>query len=125
MNKIIEFTAACVNCYKEDDVLIIGAGDDEHEPKNFVIIGRFDEDELSVNECIGFQSEATECEIADAIQSVQLRTNELEIVLNDSAANNLGVKEYHAAISTVKDAELLKQYLREIFDGSDVVLQLH
>lgn len=124
MNKIKKFTAVCVNCYEEDDVLTIGVGDDDHDPKNFVIIGRFDEDELPVNECIGFQSEATEHEIADAIQSIQLRTNELVIVLNDNTANKVGVREYHAVISTMKDTELLKQYLREAFDGSDVILQL-
>lgn len=124
MNKIKEFTAVCVNCYEEDDVLTIGVGDDAHDPRNFIIIGRFDEDELPVNECIGFQSEATEYEIANAIQSIQIRNNELVIVLNDDAANKAGVREYHADISTAKDTDLLTQYLREVFDGSDVILQL-
>lgn len=124
MNKIKEFTAVCVNCYEEDDVLTIGVGDDAHDPRNFIIIGRFDEDELPVNECIGFQSEATEYEIANAIQSIQIRNNELMIVLNDDAANKADVREYHADISKVKDTDLLTQYLREVFDGSDVILQL-
>lgn len=124
MNKIKEFTAVCVNCYEEDDVLTIGVGDDAHDPINFIIIGRFDEDELPVNECIGFQSEATEYEIANAIQSIQIRNNELVIVLNDDTANKAGVREYHADISTVKDTDLLTQYLRKVFDGSDVILKL-
>ncbi len=124
MSKIREFKAICVNCYEEDDVLTIGVGDDADDPKNFIIIGRFDEAELPVNECIGFQSDTTEYEIADAIQSIQLDTDELVIVLNDAAANKVGVREYHAAISTTKDVARLTQYLQEVFDGSDVNLQL-
>lgn len=124
MIKIREFNAVCVNCYEEDDVLTIGIGDDAHEPKNFIIIGRFDEDELPVNECIGFQSDTTEYEIANAIQSVQLGIDELVIVLNDDAANKTNVKEYHMVISTAKDIELLKKYLQDVFEGSEVTLQL-
>lgn len=55
MSNVKSLIAACINCYKENDVLIIGIGDDDYAPKNFIIIGRFDEDELPVNECIGFQ----------------------------------------------------------------------
>ena len=124
MVEIKELKASCINCYEEDDVLTIGVGDDANDPKNFIIIGRFDEDELPVNECIGFQSDATEYEIADAIQSVQLDTDKLVIVLNDAAANKVGVREYHAVISKIKDAALLTQYLQKVFDGSDVNLQL-
>lgn len=124
MSKMKKFNAICVNCYEEDDVLTIGLGDDTHDPQNFVIIGRFDEDETPVNECIGFQSDTTEYEIADAIQSVHLSAEELVIVLNDTAAKEAGIREYHVTISATKDIELLKQYLHEVFDSSDVALQL-
>lgn len=124
MSKIKKFNAVCVNCYEEDDVLIIGVGDDTHDPKNFVIIGRFDEDETPVNQCIGFQSDTTDYEIADAIKSVHLSVKELVIVLNDDAAKEVGIKEYHVTISTEKDTTLLKQYLGDVFDSSDVALQL-
>ncbi|HCT7900766.1 TPA: hypothetical protein OT849_004868 [Enterobacter cloacae] len=89
MSNVKSLIAACINCYKENDVLIIGIGDDDYAPKNFIIIGHFDEDELPVNECIGFQSESTEYELTDSISSVQLTEDKLVIVLNDDAAKKL------------------------------------
>ncbi|CZX71013.1 hypothetical protein [Enterobacter hormaechei] len=50
MSNVKNLIAACINCYEENDVFTIGIGDDRHDPKNFIIIGRFDEDELPVNE---------------------------------------------------------------------------
>ncbi len=124
MIKIRQFNAVCVNCYEEDDVLTIGIGDDAHAPKNFIIIGRLDEDELPVNKCIGFQSDTTEYEIADAIQSVKLGADKLAIVLNNDAAIEADVKEYHVFIPMTKDIELLKKYLQEVFEGSEVTFIL-
>lgn len=89
MSIIKNLVATCINCAEENDVLTIGIGDDSHDPKKFIIIGRFDEDELSVNECIGFQSESTEYELTDSIRSVQLTDDKLVIVLNDDAAKKL------------------------------------
>lgn len=124
MSNVNSFSAMCVNCYKEDDVLTIGVGDDTHEPKNFIIIGRFYEDEVPVNECIGFQSESTKYELTDAISSVQLIEDKLVIVLNDDAAKKIGIREYHVVSPAAKDSKTLGKYLREVFDDSDVPLQL-
>ncbi|MGN7911126.1 hypothetical protein [Enterobacter sp. 22466] len=124
MSNVKNFIAACINCYEENDVFTIGIGDDSHDPKNFIIIGRFDEDELPVNECIGFQSESTEYELTDSIRSVQLTDDKLVIVLNDDAAKKIGISEYHVAIPAAKDSKSLAKYLREMFDGSDVPLEL-
>lgn len=54
MSIIKNFVVMCINCVEENDVFIIGIGDDSYDFKNFIIIGWFDEDELFVNECIGF-----------------------------------------------------------------------
>lgn len=124
MRNVKNFAATCINCTEEDDVLTIGVGDDDYDPKNFIIIGRFDEDELPVNECIGFQSESTEYELTDSIHSVQLTDDKLVIVLNDDAAKKIGISEYHVVIPAAKDSKSLAKYLREMFDGSDVPLQL-
>ncbi|WP_375602711.1 Imm10 family immunity protein [Enterobacter hormaechei] len=124
MRNVKKFAATCINCTEEDDVLTIGVGDDDYDPKNFIIIGRFDEDELPVNECIGFQSESTEYELTDSIRSVQLTDDKLVIVLNDDAAKKIGISEYHVDITAAKDSNSLARYLREMFDGSDVPLQL-
>ena len=124
MSIIKNLVATCIKCAEENDVLTIGIGDDSHDPKKFIIIGRFDEDELSVNECIGFQSESTEYELTDSIRSVQLTDDKLVIVLNDDAAKKIGISEYHVVIPAAKDSKSLAKYLREMFDGSDVPLQL-
>lgn len=124
MSNVNGFSAMCINYYKEDDVLTIGIGDDTHDPKNFIIIGRFDEDEVPVNECIGFQSESTKYELTDAICSVQLIEDKLVIVLNDDAAKKIGIREYHVVIPAAKYSKTLGKYLREVFDDSDVPLQL-
>ena len=124
MRNVKNFAATCINCTEEDDVLTIGVGDDDYDPKNFIIIGRFDEDELPVNECIGFQSESTEYELTDSIRSVLLTDDKLVIVLNDDAAKKIGISEYHVIIPAAKKFKSLAKYLREMFDGSDVPLQL-
>ncbi len=124
MSNVKNLIAAYINCFEENDVLTIGIGDDTHEPKNFIIIGRFDEDELPINDCIGFQSESTEYELTDSIRSVQLTDGKLVIVLNDDAAKKIGISEYRVVIPAAKDFKSLEKYLREIFDGSDVPLQL-
>ncbi|HID3221815.1 TPA: hypothetical protein ACXGFD_002891 [Enterobacter cloacae] len=124
MSNVKSLIAACINCYEENDVLIIGIGDDTHDPKNFIIIGRFDEDELPVNECIGFHSESTEYELTDSIRSVQLTEDKLVIVLNEDAVKMIDIREYQVVIPAAKDSKSLGKYLMEVFDGSDVPLQL-
>lgn len=124
MSNVKILIAACINCYEENDVLIIGIGDDTHDPKNFIIIGRFDEDELPVNECIGFHSESTEYELTDSIRSVQLTEDKLVIVLNEDAVKMIDIREYQVVIPAAKDSKSLGKYLMEVFDGSDVPLQL-
>ena len=124
MSNVKNLIAAYINCFEENDVLTIGIGDDTHDPKNFIIIGRFDEDELSINDWIGFQSESTEYELTDSIRSVQLTDGKLVIVLNDDAAKKIGISEYRVVIPAAKDFKSLEKYLREMFDGSDVPLQL-
>ncbi|BFT80265.1 hypothetical protein [Enterobacter pseudoroggenkampii] len=124
MSNVKNLIAAYINCFEENDVLTIGIGDDTHDPKNFIIIGRFDEDELPINDCIGFQSESTEYELTDSICSVQLTDGKLVIVLNDDAAKKIGISEYRVVIPAAKDFKSLEKYLREMFDGSDVPLQL-
>jgi len=72
MPSIKKFQALCINCSTEDDVLAIAVGDDAQEPINYFIIGRFDEDNLSVDGCIGFQTESTDYELTGVIDSILL-----------------------------------------------------
>ena len=118
------FTAVCVKRLNEDEVLTLGVGDDEHDPQHFFIIGRFDEDDLAIDECIGFQSDDTAYELAAAIEAVTLSVDTLTIRLNEAAAHQAGYREYCAKISAVQNSGELKTALLELFAGSKVRLQL-
>ncbi|HDS4423361.1 TPA: hypothetical protein QHX13_004527 [Enterobacter cloacae] len=124
MIDVKDFTATYIHGSEDDDVFTLGIADDTHDPKKFIIIGRFDEDEVPVNECIGFQSESTEYELTNAICSVQLTEDKLVIVLNDDTAKKIGIREYHVVIPVAKDSKSLGKYLKEMFDGSDIPLEL-
>jgi hypothetical protein len=45
------------------------------------------------------------------------------IVLNDDA-EKIGISEYHVVIPAAKDSKSLGKCLKEVFEGSDVPLQL-
>ncbi len=118
MNSTKKIEAVCVNCIDEDDVLTLAVGDDKSDPKNFLIIGRFDEDSLSVDECIGFQNESTKYEIASAIEYVELNDVELVITVNDKASSEAGAKNFHAIFKHPIDKFKVSQYLRDTFKNS-------
>lgn len=122
MNTTKKIDAVCVNCIDEDDVLTLAFGDDKSDPKNFVIIGRFDEDSLSVDECIGFQNESTQYEIPAAIEYVELNDVELVITVNDKASGEAGAKNFQAIFKSPIDKVKVSQYLRDIFKNSSTRL---
>lgn len=124
MNSTKKIDAVCVNCSDEDDVLTLAVGDDKSDPKNFLIIGRFDEDDLSVDECIGFQNESTQYEIPSAIEYVELNDKELVITVNDMASDKAGAKSFHAIFNTTIDKAKIKQYLHDIFKDSSTKLTI-
>lgn len=124
MINIQTFNAVCISCSDEDDVLTIGVGDDNHDPKSYFIIGRFDEDGLSVDECIGFQSDSTEYELAGAIEAILLNSNSLIVTLNERAANKTGFKHYKADIQEKSDTTQLKIFIQDIFSDSTVSIKV-
>jgi len=117
--------AICVNCSDEDDVLTLAVGDDNGDPKNFFIIGRFDEDNLSVDECIGFQNESTQYEIPSAIEYVELNDKALVVTVNDMASNEAGAKSFHAIFKTTIDKTKINQFLHAIFKDSSTKLNIN
>ncbi|WP_205955473.1 hypothetical protein [Pantoea stewartii] len=117
--------AICVNCSDEDDVLTLAVGDDNSDPKKFFIIGRFDEDNLSVDECIGFQNESTQYEIPSAIEYVELNDKALVVTINDMASNEAGAKSFHAIFKTTIDKTKINQFLHAIFKDSSTKLNIN
>ncbi|WP_218057365.1 hypothetical protein, partial [Gilliamella sp. Fer1-1] len=54
LNCEVRFLATTVNCYTEDEVLIIGTGNDPVSPNHYLILSRFDDGE--VDKSIGIQT---------------------------------------------------------------------
>ncbi|OAT46878.1 hypothetical protein M997_1876 [Proteus hauseri ATCC 700826] len=72
MNEDIIFTATEVNCYIEDDVTIIGIGDDPVSPEHFIILSRFDEEDEDIDNSIGFMTHLSDIETINAIKQITL-----------------------------------------------------
>ncbi|WP_456310931.1 hypothetical protein [Serratia proteamaculans] len=115
MNSTKKINAVFINCIDEDDVLMLAIGDDKQDPKNFFIISRFDEEGLSVDECIGFQNENTSFEIPSAIESIELSKSELIITLNDDAAEKSGTKKIQSTFNHLTDPAVIEDFLHVIF----------
>lgn len=122
MNITKKFNAVCIEGIDEDDVLTLAVGDDKHNPKNFVIISKFEEENLSADECIGFQSESTPYEIPSAIENIECSSSELVIALTDEAEKIAGFKKIQALLNSSTDLNILKKYLHAIFDDSRIPL---
>ncbi len=119
-----EFNAKCVNCTDEDDVLTIGIADDKNEPKKFFIIGRFDEDNLSVDESIGFQTDSTDYELPASIESVILDEEYFTVNIKDEMADKAGAKIFKAILPSDFDRDELVDFLAWVFEDSQVILKI-
>lgn len=120
MEIIKKFNATFVNFTDEDDVLTIGVADDAKDPDNFIIIGRYDEDDLSVNQCIGLQTDSTPYEVSDALEEVILDNTKLILKIKDDAVNKIGAKTIETVFSKQVDTHKLKYSLKLMLEGSDI-----
>ena len=77
MIKEITFFGTAINCYTENDVLIIGIGNDKVSPNQYLIISKLDEDEIG--ESIGIQTYLSDIEVVNAIDSLILKFDYLII----------------------------------------------
>jgi len=127
---MIKFMVATVECYEEDAVLTVALGDDAFDPQNFIIISRLDdEDNETVDQCIGLQTGKSQYEAADAIKSVVLNQDYLEVLVKPEFVDHFGeakiVGEFPLGDGVTKDEiSKLRTYLSKIFTGSQVVLLL-
>ena len=91
MIKEITFFGTVINCYTENDVLIIGIGNDKISPNQYLIISKLDEDEIG--ESIGIQTYLSEIEIVNAIDSLVLKFNYLIINIKKNKENEVGARK--------------------------------
>lgn len=121
MRKSQEFNAQCVSCYIENDVLIAAVGDDDQEPDNFFIISRLDEVDWEINSCISLQTESIDNITADSIQSVYCDVSQITLELADDEGNEYIIM---AALPDGCDVGELRSFIKQIFEGSTVKLEI-
>lgn len=125
INNEIKFLATNINCYTEDQVLIIGISNDLIFPNNYLILSRFDEDEDEdegdVDESIGIQTHLTEIEVAKAVKSIVLKKNTLTIEINKHKTEQIQAKKIIIEFNEL-DNTLLIKYINDIFSDSSATV---
>ncbi|WP_052821554.1 hypothetical protein [Pseudomonas syringae group genomosp. 3] len=122
------FTASTIKCYEEDDVLVIALSDNAENPANYIIITRLDnEDNTTVNDGIGLQTDQAEYEIPDAIEKVIIDLDILEVVVKPEFSCFFGSSSILAELppeggDSSEQVFMLKNALRNIFSGTNVEL---
>lgn len=121
MSNEVKFTASVVNYYTEDDVLVMGIGDDPTEPENYLIISRFDDGEI--DDSIGIQTHLSEMETSNAIEKVIL--NRTNFIVDIKAGKEEKVNASRIVVTLNNDNinySLFESYLNDVFSGSSVDL---
>lgn len=121
MIKEITFFGTVINCYTENDVLIIGIGNDKISPNQYLIISKLDEDEIG--ESIGIQTYLSDIEIVNAIDSLVLKFNYLIINIKRNKENEVGARKIIVKFKDI-DLVLLAKYINDIFLNSLVTLEI-
>lgn len=118
------FLAAIVECYTENDVSIIGMGDDTFEPENYIIISRFDDGD--VNDSIGIQTHLSENEISNAIAKVFFRKNKIVFFINEISIPQVKNSKIEVGFThnTQLDICLLEKYINDIFINSSTIVDI-
>ena len=121
MIKEITFLGTVINCYTENDILIIGIGNDKISPNQYLIISKLEEDEIG--ESIGIQTYLSDIEIVNAIDSLVLKFNYLIINIKRNKENEVGVRKIIIKFKDI-DPVLLVKYINDIFFSSSVTMKI-
>ncbi len=110
----MRFTATEVNCYVEDDVTIIGIGDDVVSPDHFIILSRFDEEDI--DNSIGLMTHLSDIEAINTLVKITLDRKNITLTLK----NNVVITIY----LDIEDNHFiqLNDYLQQILQGSSIKL---
>ncbi|EMI5493053.1 hypothetical protein REJ26_004245 [Providencia stuartii] len=119
MNNQIIFKASIANCYTENDVVIIGIGDDPITPKNYLIISRFDDGDI--DDSIGIQTHLSEREYSNIIDKVILGRGTLKVKIKPNKIKDIGFSSISVFLYNDKiDHITFKEYINNIFHKSSV-----
>ncbi len=116
MTEEITFTATEVNCYVEDDVTIIGIGDDAVSPEHFIILSRFDEEDEDIDNSIGLMTYLSDIEAINMLEKITLDRKNITFVLKNALVItiHLDIEDNHFV--------QLNDYLQQILLGSSIKL---
>lgn len=121
MIKEITFLGTVINCYTENDILIIGIGNDKISPNQYLIISKLEEDEIG--ESIGIQTYLLDIEIVNAIDSLVLKFNYLIINIKRNKENEVGARKIIVKFRDI-DLVLLAKYINDIFLNSSATMEI-
>lgn len=116
MTEEITFTATEVNCYVEDDVTIIGIGDDAVSPDHFIILSRFDEEDEDIDNSIGLMTHLSDVEAINTLEKITLDRKNIVLALKNNVVItiHLDIEDNHFVH--------LNDYLLQILQGSSIKL---
>lgn len=116
MTEEITFTATEVNCYVEDDVTIIGIGDDAVSPDHFIILSRFDEEDEDIDNSIGLMTHLSDIEAINTLEKITLDRKNIILALKNNVVItiHLDIEDNHFV--------QLNDYLQRILQGSSIKL---
>lgn len=116
MTEEITFTATEVNCYVEDDVTIIGIGDDAVSPDHFIILSRFDEEDEDIDNSIGLMTHLSDVEAINTLEKITLDRKNIVLALKNNVVItiHLDIEDNHFV--------QLNDYLLQILQGSSIKL---
>ncbi|CAI2112032.1 Uncharacterised protein [Serratia fonticola] len=119
----IRFLASTVNCYTENDVLIIGAGDDPVSPNSYLIISRLDDGDI--DESIGIQTHLSEMEVSNAISDIFLSEHELVVKIKENKSTEVNTSRMVVLLdNSTTDLKSLEKYVNKIFSGSTANIEI-
>lgn len=116
MTEEITITATEVNCYVEDDVTIIGIGDDAVSPDHFIILSRFDEEDEDIDNSIGLMTHLSDVEAINTLEKITLDRKNIVLALKNNVVItiHLDIEDNHFV--------QLNDYLLQILQGSSIKL---
>lgn len=123
INHNISFFANFVNCYTENNVSVIGVGDDPNEPEHYIIISQFIEEDEDINNSIDLEGHFFNGVICGAIKYIGLKRNNLLIRLCENKSIGIDKIEISLNIST-KKLKSLVEYINKIFSQSNIEIEL-
>ncbi|WP_411755585.1 hypothetical protein [Serratia sp. (in: enterobacteria)] len=119
----IRILASTVNCHTENDVLIIGVGDDPVSPNSYLIISRLDDGDI--DESIGIQTHLSEMEVSNAISDISLSEHELVVKIKENKSTEVNSSRVVILLDNcTADLKSLVKYVNKIFYGSAANIEM-